>query len=246
MSKWLALLFVLVAAPAFAQQPVTVTNQPTCQAGSCTNSNPGTAVIVDADTGLPAELQPLYEHNTPFDVLTKGMAILCRGITASVDAASVDDSAIVAACDQWGTLRVMLSKGGTDVTLTGTSVNANVTNALTAAAGTGTLIRSDNTNNDDETQISGSATTLRSVRARNANTTTDAYLRCTNLTAANTTPGSSTVVYEMMIPFGGGFVDTDINMTFSTAMTCYIATGKAVTDATDAAQDDVSVVIITS
>lgn len=113
--------------------------------------------------------------------------------------------------------------------------------------GSSTIIRSDNTNNDDETQVKATAGVLLSISGRNAHTSTDAFVRCTNATAASTTPGSTAVIFEMMLPFGGGFVQSNLGpagMTFSTALTCYVATGKAVTDTTDAAQDDVVVNIV--
>lgn len=112
------------------------------------------------------------------------------------------------------------------------------------APSTGAIIRSDNTNNDDETEIKATPGVLFAVSGRNSSTDTNAFLRCTDLTAANTTPGSSTVFYEMMLPFGGGFVQSNLGpagRTFSTALTCYLATGEAATDATDPTLDKVVV-----
>lgn len=93
---------------------------------------------------------------------------------------------------------------------------------------------------EDESEVKATAGTLMGISARNANASTDAFLKCTNLTAANTTPGTSTVIYELMIPKGGGFIDRDINVPFSTALTCYIVTGKLDNDATEVAANDVS------
>lgn len=93
---------------------------------------------------------------------------------------------------------------------------------------------------EDESQVKATAGTLCGISARNAHASTNAFLKCTNLTAANTTPGSSTIFYEMMIPFGSGFVDDKIDAPFSVALTCYIVTGKAASDATEVAADDVS------
>jgi len=105
-------------------------------------------------------------------------------------------------------------------------------------------IKSDNTNNDDETQIKASSGTLCSITGSNANTTTGVYVKCTNLTAASTTPGSSAIYYSVLIPASqeGGAVD--LNLAFDTALTCYLATGKADSDATDPAQDDAEVYVI--
>lgn len=110
--------------------------------------------------------------------------------------------------------------------------------------GSGALIRSDNTDNDDETEIKATAGVLLAISGRNSSADTDAYVRCTNATAASTTPGTTTVIYEMMLPYGGGFVQGSLGpagMAFGTALTCYLATGTAVTDTTDPAQDAVVV-----
>ncbi len=96
---------------------------------------------------------------------------------------------------------------------------------------------------EDEHQIKATAGTLCGISARNAHASTNAFLKCTNLTAANTTPGSSAIFYEMMIPFGLGYVDNHIDLPFDTALTCYIVTGKAASDATEVGADDVSYVL---
>lgn len=93
---------------------------------------------------------------------------------------------------------------------------------------------------DDESQVTASAGTFCGISARNANTTTDAFIKCTDATAANTTPGSTAIFYEMIVPAGSGFVDRGADEPFSTALTCYIVTGKADNDATDVAASDVS------
>lgn len=135
---------------------------------------------------------------------------------------------------------------------TGASTAANQSTANTSLStlttylqpSTGALIRSDNTDNDDETQIKGTAGVLLAISGWNASADTDAWVRCANATAASTTPGSTTVVFDMLLPFGGGFVQAGIGpagRTFSTALTCWIATGVAVSDTTDAAQNEVVV-----
>tara|TARA_Y100000310_G_scaffold322122_1_gene380736 strand:+ start:334 stop:582 length:249 start_codon:yes stop_codon:yes gene_type:complete len=67
-----------------------------------------------------------------------------------------------------------------------------------------------------------------------------AFLRCSNLTAANTTPGTSAVIYGMIVPpTAGGFVDTEINFAFDTALTCWIVLGEAESDVAEVAANDV-------
>jgi hypothetical protein len=93
---------------------------------------------------------------------------------------------------------------------------------------------------EDESEVKATAGVLRSVSARNAHSTAAAHLKCTNATAANTTPGTTAIFYEMIIPPAGGFVDTDINAAFSTALTCYIVLGKADNAVDEVAASDVS------
>jgi hypothetical protein len=93
---------------------------------------------------------------------------------------------------------------------------------------------------EDESQVTASPGVLIGISARNSNATTNAYLKCTNATAASTTPGSTAIFYEMLIPAGSGFVDNAINAPFDTALTCYIVTGKTASDPTEVAADDVS------
>lgn len=93
---------------------------------------------------------------------------------------------------------------------------------------------------EDESQVKATAGILLGVSAWNFHATQVAFLKCTNLTAANTTPGSSAVFYSMIIPPAtSGFSDRNINATFDTALTCYIVTGKADTDAAEVGANDV-------
>jgi hypothetical protein len=93
---------------------------------------------------------------------------------------------------------------------------------------------------EDENEIKATAGTLIGISARNAHASTAAYLKCTNLTAANTTPGTSAIFYEMIVPPASGFVDATIYATFDTALTCYIVTGKADNDVAEVGAGDVS------
>ena len=89
---------------------------------------------------------------------------------------------------------------------------------------------------EDETQIKASAGVLLSISAWNISEA-DAWVKCTNLTAANTTPGTSTVWYAMLVPSStgqsGGFVQSNFGpggVTFDTALTCYLVVGAADND----------------
>jgi hypothetical protein len=97
---------------------------------------------------------------------------------------------------------------------------------------------------DDESVVMSAAGVLLGISARNTHATAGAHLKCTNTaTLASNTPGSTTIVYEMFIPAianGGTVVDRGINMTLSTGLVCYLATGDADSDTTDVVAGDVS------
>ena len=93
---------------------------------------------------------------------------------------------------------------------------------------------------EDESEVKATAGVLVSVSARNAHASANAYLKCTNATAASTTPGTTAIVYEMLIPPGSGFVDTDIDYAFSTALTCYLVLSPANAAVDEVAADNVS------
>jgi len=98
---------------------------------------------------------------------------------------------------------------------------------------------------EDETEIKNAAGRLLSVQASNSAATV-AYLRCANLTAANTSPGSSTVFWGMAIPgatTGAGVVANfgPMGIAFSTALTCWVVGGKAESDVAEVGANDVQV-----
>ena len=95
---------------------------------------------------------------------------------------------------------------------------------------------------EDESQVKATAGVLISVSAWNVNATAYAFLKCTNATAANTTPGSTAIFYSMVIPpvSGGlGFIDSNINAAFSTALTCYLVLSKEDTAVDEVAANEV-------
>lgn len=98
---------------------------------------------------------------------------------------------------------------------------------------------------EDETEVKATAGRLIAVQASNSAATV-AYLRCANLTAANTTPGTSTVFWGMAIPgatTGAGVVANfgPMGIAFSTALTCWVVGGKAETDVAEVGANDVQV-----
>jgi hypothetical protein len=110
-------------------------------------------------------------------------------------------------------------------------------------------IISDASDNDDETAVCTADCTVYSIAAFNHAATT-AFLRCEADTAGNTTPGSETASageFDLEIPgatTGAGMVVTfPMGVSYTTALTCWLATGEAVTDATDPGDADVRVFI---
>jgi len=97
---------------------------------------------------------------------------------------------------------------------------------------------------EDETEIKASAGRLMAVQVSNS-AATAAYLRCANLTAANTTPGTSTVFWGMAVPgntAGAGLtavIGGPSGLAFSTALTCWVVTGKAESDVAEVGANDV-------
>jgi hypothetical protein len=94
---------------------------------------------------------------------------------------------------------------------------------------------------EDELQIKGTPGTLCGISVTNNHASANAFVKFTNLTAANTTPGSSTVVYSIMVPANGGVVDGAIDATFDTAITMYLVLGEADTDVAEVAANDLHV-----
>jgi hypothetical protein len=99
---------------------------------------------------------------------------------------------------------------------------------------------------EDEHEIKATAGRLFSVTATNTNAAAR-YLRCYNLTAANTTPGTSTVFFGLAIPgatTGAGFTVPfgPAGIEFSTALTCTLTTGAADTDVAEVAANEIKLV----
>lgn len=92
---------------------------------------------------------------------------------------------------------------------------------------------------EDENEIDANAGVLMGISAFNNHASANAFIKCTNATAANTTPGTTTVIYAIQVPFGGGVVDRNINVTYATALTCYIVLGEADNDVAEVAANDV-------
>lgn len=103
---------------------------------------------------------------------------------------------------------------------------------------------------EDKFTVKSSPGTLYSVTATNTNAEA-AYFRCNNDSSVNTTPGSETeggtLMLDLAIPGGtsasGYHVAFPQGAAFSTALVCWIVTGKALTDPTEVTADEVKVFI---
>lgn len=99
---------------------------------------------------------------------------------------------------------------------------------------------------EDEHEVKATAGRLFSVAFTNTNAAVR-YWRCSNLTAANTTPGTSAVLLGLAIPgatTGGGFTHTfgPNGAAFSTALTCWFVTGAADTDVAEVAANEIKAI----
>jgi hypothetical protein len=66
------------------------------------------------------------------------------------------------------------------------------------------------------------------------------YLKCENDTAANTAPGTDTPEFRAMLPpTGGAALSVTVGLFFSNAITCWVVTGAADSDATEVAANEV-------
>ena len=98
---------------------------------------------------------------------------------------------------------------------------------------------------EDEFQVKGSAGVITGGIVTNTNAAAR-YLRCADLLAVNTTPGTSTVAFGVAIPgstTGAGFAlpVPPGGVTFGTGITCWLVTGAADTDVAEVAANEIKV-----
>lgn len=97
---------------------------------------------------------------------------------------------------------------------------------------------------EDEHQIKGTAGTLYSLTATNTNANVR-YIRCSNATSANTTPGSTTPIIDEAIPAAttglGLHLTFPKGLTFSTALTCWLVTEADDTGVSEVAANEIKV-----
>ena len=121
--------------------------------------------------------------------------------------------------------------------------NTNAVGALYVAPGGAAVhYRTAAGSTEDEHEIKATAGILYSVLVTNTNAAAR-YIRCYNLTAANTTPGTSTVFWGAAIPgatAGAGFTYSfPSGLTFDTALTCALTTGAADSDVAEVAANEI-------
>jgi hypothetical protein len=98
---------------------------------------------------------------------------------------------------------------------------------------------------EDEHAACAGACNIGAILVTNTNAAAR-YFRCANLTAANTTPGTSTPVIDAAIPghtSGSGFsVPIPVaGASFTTAATCWLVTGAAQSDVAEVAANEIKV-----
>ena len=125
------------------------------------------------------------------------------------------------------------------------TLNTNAVGALYVAPGGASVhYRTAAGTTEDEHEIKATAGILYSVLVTNTNAAAR-YIRCYNLTAASTTPGTSTVFWGAAIPgatTGAGFTYSfPSGLTFDTALTCALTTGAADTDVAEVAANEIKV-----
>jgi hypothetical protein len=153
----------------------------------------------------------------------------------------------------YGTKAVIYTLAGTEVDFSAIGLSATdsahlaaietATEALLAAdARTRVISGGGGDPEDDKTQLKATAGTLTGAYCRNSSTTAKAYAKFTNALAASTTPGTTAVFHDILIPPGtaGGGNNQSMFIAFDTALTVYYATGDADTDATDVPNNEVS------
>lgn len=97
---------------------------------------------------------------------------------------------------------------------------------------------------EDETQVCAAACYVLRISGYNAAASTR-YIKFTNLTAANTTPGTSTVYWSIPIPATSPF-SIPVEQYFSTAATVYLVTGSADNDVAEVTAGDILGLAITT
>ena len=163
----------------------------------------------------------------------------------------VNDGVRMHGTDDGGTTqRQVKTNSAGEVFIAGGALEATLQSILTALqilddAETGASVhyRTSAGATEDEHEIKATAGRLFSVTFTNTNAAVR-YWRCYNLTAANTTPGTSTVFIGGAIPGAttGAGITTNFGrsgIAFSTALTCAWTTGAADTDVAEVAANEI-------
>lgn len=219
---------------------------------SCSNCSGSGASDVEGSTytlgtDSVAPLGAYFDDTSP-TAATEDRIHLVR--MTSARALHVAQQGSVTVTDGAGALNVIIDSGTTAVTNAGTFAVQVDGSALTALqliddAQTGDSVhyRTSAGATEDEHEIKATAGRLFSVAFTNTNAAAR-YVRCYNLTAANTTPGTSTVFWGLAIPgatTGSGLMHSfgPNGMAFSTALTCTFTTGAADSDVAEVAANEI-------
>jgi hypothetical protein len=160
------------------------------------------------------------------------------------DAAGNERGANVNASGQLAIAGPVTNAGTFAVQVDGSALTAAQTTATSMGAAT-QHYRTSAGSTEDEFEVKATAGVLVGGIITNTAATVS-YLKCSNLTAANTTPGTSAVFFAAAIPgasTGAGFAlpIPPGGVTFSTALTCYLVKGAADTDVAEVGANEVKV-----
>lgn len=91
---------------------------------------------------------------------------------------------------------------------------------------------------EDEHEVCATPCTLYSAFITNS-AATRSYWRCYNLTAANTTPGTSVVAFDLELPIGSIHPKWDQGLRMTVGLTCIFVKGAADTDVAEVGANEV-------
>lgn len=189
----------------------------------------------------------VYNNSVPLQVDSAGnlKVNMAAGAAGAVTIANGSDAALGATTDAASTSGASTLMGYTRAirdamydTTTPSPVNANIATSapvrIVSAAGS----------SQDETQVCAAACNIMRVSGYNAAASTR-YIKFTNATAANTTPGTTAVYWSIPIPATSPF-SIPVEQYFSTAATIYLVTGAADNDTTSVTAADILGLTVTS
>jgi hypothetical protein len=266
--KKLLILFLLIAQSAYAQfVPVTVSISGTVPlpTGAATSANQLAGLAVGSTTsgsfgrlGLCAvtTAAPTYTtgQNHPCSLDTAGNLRIAGSLSLTGSATPSDTFAnpttavtgwsLMGAWDGTQWVRARSSAGDSGNTTADTTRTVSALNDPNLGPCTGERYITVGSG-DNENEFKSSAGRFCGIVARNTHTA-NAFIKCSDQVIGSTTPGTTAVWLDVMIPAGTDYQGALTHaapaggIPFTTGLTCWVVTGEADTDATDVAANKVS------